>query len=76
MIKDLYLRKNMDNEGWVNLKLILDFKRVKIIINGLLNGLEKEKKEGEEKKEKLMSLLLLMIIMIRLFWKVSNHVRI
>lgn len=51
LIKDLYLRKNMDNEGWVNLKLILDFKRVKIIINGLLNGLEKEKKEGEEKEE-------------------------
>ena len=65
----------MDNEGWVNLKLILDFKRVKIIINGLLNGLERKRKKVKRKK-KLMPLLLLMIIMIRLFWKVSNHVRI
>lgn len=40
LIKDLFLRKNMDAEGWVDLKLILDFKRVKIIINGLINSLD------------------------------------
>ena len=40
LIKDLYLRKNMDAEGWVDLKLIMDFKRVKIIVNGLINSLD------------------------------------
>lgn len=33
LIRDIYLRKNMDSEGWVPLDLILNFKRVKIIVS-------------------------------------------
>lgn len=41
LIRDLYLRKNMLPEGgWVPLSLILEFKRVKIIINGIQNSSE------------------------------------
>lgn len=40
LIKDIFLRKNMDNEGWVPLDLILNFKRVKLIINGIQNSIE------------------------------------
>ncbi|CAH6722061.1 hypothetical protein CLIB1444_08S00958 [[Candida] jaroonii] len=35
LIKDIYLRKNFDNEGWINLSTILNFKRVQIIINNI-----------------------------------------
>ncbi|ODV80583.1 winged helix DNA-binding domain-containing protein, partial [Suhomyces tanzawaensis NRRL Y-17324] len=42
LIRDIYLRKNMDTEGWVSLSLILNFKRVKIIINGIQNSLESD----------------------------------
>ena len=38
LIRDIYLRKNMTEDGgWVPLGLILEFKRVKIIINGIQN---------------------------------------
>mmetsp|Transcript_1034 Transcript_1034/g.1034 ORF Transcript_1034/g.1034 Transcript_1034/m.1034 type:complete len:435 (+) Transcript_1034:283-1587(+) len=40
LIKDIFLRKNMNTEGWVSLALILNFKRVKIIINGIQNSIE------------------------------------
>ncbi|RLV92892.1 hypothetical protein JA1_002836 [Spathaspora sp. JA1] len=40
LIRDVYLRKNMDGEGWVGLGLILEFKRVKIIVNGIQNEVE------------------------------------
>lgn len=40
LIKDIFLRKNMSAEGWVSLLLILNFKRVKIIINGIQNSIE------------------------------------
>ncbi|CAK7893846.1 hypothetical protein CAAN1_02S08834 [[Candida] anglica] len=41
LIRDIFLRKNMNEEGgWVPLGLILDFKRVKIIINGIQNSAE------------------------------------
>lgn len=40
LIRDIFLRKNMDAQGWVLLALILDFKRVKIILNGIQNSLE------------------------------------
>lgn len=40
LIRDVFLRKNMSEEGWVALSLILDFKRVKIIINGIQNSIE------------------------------------
>lgn len=42
LIKDIFLRKNMNADGWVPLSLILNFKRVKIIISGLQNSLEEE----------------------------------
>lgn len=52
LIRDIFLRKNMTlkNQGWIDLQLILDFKRVKIIINGIHNSLEETdevKKLGE-----------------------------
>ncbi|CCE86627.1 Piso0_005127 [Millerozyma farinosa CBS 7064] len=40
LIKDIFLRKNMDEQGWVPLNLILNFKRVKIILNGIQNSIE------------------------------------
>ncbi|CAH2355778.1 hypothetical protein CLIB1423_33S00760 [[Candida] railenensis] len=41
LIRDIYLRKNMlEDGGWVPLSLILEFKRVKIIINGIQNSSE------------------------------------
>lgn len=40
LIRDLFLRKKMGTEGWVDLDLILNFKRVEIIINGLRNSIE------------------------------------
>lgn len=47
LIKDIFLRKNMNADGWVPLSLILNFKRVKIIVNGIQNSLEeKEVKPG------------------------------
>jgi len=38
LIRDIYLRKNMNTEGWVSLALIVDFKRIKIIINSIQNN--------------------------------------
>lgn len=40
LIRDVFLRRNMGTEGWVDLDLILNFKRVKIIVNGILNSIE------------------------------------
>lgn len=41
LIKDIFLRKHMhDQDGWVPLTFILDFKRVKIILNGIQNSSE------------------------------------
>ncbi|ODV65181.1 winged helix DNA-binding domain-containing protein [Hyphopichia burtonii NRRL Y-1933] len=51
LIRDIYLRKNMDlTEGWVNLELILNFKRVKIIINGIQNSLEESDESAKQKE--------------------------
>lgn len=39
LIKDIFLRKHMhEQDGWVPLSLILNFKRVKIILNGIQNS--------------------------------------
>lgn len=35
LIKDVYLRKNMNNEGYVALDFILEFKRVKLILDNI-----------------------------------------
>ncbi|WPK25039.1 hypothetical protein PUMCH_002338 [Australozyma saopauloensis] len=48
LIRDLFLRKNMGTEGWVDLDLILNFKRVEIIINGLRNSIEEEDEKVKE----------------------------
>ena len=41
LIKDIFLRKHMhEQDGWVPLSLILNFKRVKIILNGIQNSSE------------------------------------
>lgn len=41
LIKDTYLRKKFDpKSGYTDLEVVLDFKRVKIIINGILNSLD------------------------------------
>ncbi|RKP28333.1 winged helix DNA-binding domain-containing protein [Metschnikowia bicuspidata] len=50
LIRDLYLRKNMETEGWVDLDLILNFKRVEIIINGLRNSIDDPNEKSKEKK--------------------------
>lgn len=42
LIKDIFLRKNMSSEGWVKLDLILNFKRVKIILNNIRNHIESD----------------------------------
>lgn len=42
LLRDIYLRKNMTPEGWVSLSLILEFKRVKIIVNGIQNTVEED----------------------------------
>lgn len=53
LLRDLFLRKNMGTEGWVDLDLILNFKRVEIIINGLRNSIEeKDDKLKEEQLDK------------------------
>lgn len=53
LLRDLFLRKNMGTEGWVDLDLILNFKRVEIIVNGLRNSLEEtDEKVKEEKLDK------------------------
>jgi la-related protein 1 len=48
LIRDIYLRKNMDIQGWVSLALILNFKRVKIIINGIQNSFEADEEPNTE----------------------------
>ncbi|QWU86257.1 hypothetical protein CA3LBN_000475 [Candidozyma haemuli] len=40
LLRDIFLRKNMGTEGWIDLDLILSFKRVKIITNGISNAFE------------------------------------
>lgn len=40
LLRDIFLRKNMGTEGWIDLDVILGFKRVKIITNGILNAFE------------------------------------
>lgn len=40
LIRDVFLRRNMGTEGWVDLDLILNFKRVKIIVNGIQNSID------------------------------------
>lgn len=48
LLRDLFLRKNMGTEGWVDLDLILNFKRVEIIINGLRNSIEETDEKAKE----------------------------
>lgn len=50
LIRDMFLRKNMGTEGWVDLDLILNFKRVKIIINGIRNSIEEADEQAKEDK--------------------------
>ncbi|QBM85561.1 la-related protein 1 [Metschnikowia aff. pulcherrima] len=50
LIRDVYLRRNMGTEGWVELDLILNFKRVKIIVNGIKNAIEESSEEIKEEK--------------------------
>lgn len=46
LIRDVFLRKNMGTEGWIELDLILNFKRIKIIVNGVYNSID----ESDEAK--------------------------
>lgn len=50
LIRDVFLRKSMGTEGWVELDLILNFKRIKIIVNGIHNAIEEtdEDKKAQE----------------------------
>lgn len=50
LIRDVFLRKNMGTEGWVELDLVLNFKRIKIIVNGIHNAIEEtdEEKKAQE----------------------------
>lgn len=50
LIRDVFLRKSMGTEGWVELDLILNFKRVKIIVNGLRNSIEEADEAVKESK--------------------------
>ena len=50
LIRDVFLRKSMGTEGWVDLDLILNFKRVKIIVNGIRNAIEETDDEAKEEK--------------------------
>lgn len=56
LIRDVFLRKNMGTEGWLELDLILNFKRVKIIVNGLSNSIDEA---DEAKKAKLLDAAIL-----------------
>lgn len=56
LIRDVFLRKNMGTEGWLELDLILNFKRVKIIVNGLSNSIEEA---DEAKKANLLDAAIL-----------------
>ncbi|CUM65941.1 uncharacterized protein PRCAT00003594001 [Priceomyces carsonii] len=48
LIRDVYLRKNMDeSHGWVSLPFILNFKRVKIIINGIQNSIDNKEIDAD-----------------------------
>lgn len=51
LLRDIFLRKNMGTEGWIDLDIILSFKRVKIITNGILNSFDVA---DEEKKAELL----------------------
>lgn len=50
LIRDVFLRKNMGTEGWVDLDLILNFKRVKIIVNGIRNAIEEANEDTRAEK--------------------------
>lgn len=50
LIRDVFLRKNMGTEGWVELDLILNFKRIKIIVNGIFNAIEETDPEKRAKE--------------------------
>lgn len=50
LIRDVFLRKNMGTEGWVELDLILNFKRIKIIVNGIHNSIEEADLEKKAKE--------------------------
>lgn len=50
LIRDIYLRKNMNSDGWVPLDLILNFKRVKIIVSLLEEGLTNEAESQDVSK--------------------------
>lgn len=51
LIRDVFLRKNMGTEGWIELDLILNFKRIKIIVNGIFNSIEEA---DEEKRAQIL----------------------
>lgn len=46
LIRDVFLRKMMNAEGYVSLAAILDFKRVQIIINGIQNSIDNSDKQA------------------------------
>lgn len=50
LIRDVFLRKNMGTEGWVELDLVLNFKRIKIIVNGIHNAIEETDPEKRAKE--------------------------
>ncbi|KAL6015764.1 hypothetical protein ACI3LY_002024 [Candidozyma auris] len=53
LLRDIFLRKHMGTEGWIDLDLILGFKRVKIITNGIMNAIETaDEKEKADKLDK------------------------
>lgn len=56
LIRDVFLRKNMGTEGWIELDLILNFKRVKIITNSIQNAIEEadEEKKAQELDNAIM----------------------
>lgn len=56
LIRDVFLRRNMGTEGWIDLDLILNFKRVTIITNGIHNAIEET---DEEKKAQELDLAIL-----------------
>jgi len=51
LCKDIYLRKQMDEEGWINLEIIKGFKRVEGLLK-LGQNVDRNIKENEKKKDK------------------------
>lgn len=50
LIRDVFLRRNMGTEGWVELDLILNFKRIKIIVNGIHNAIDAADEEAKARE--------------------------